>query len=115
MPEKIKSSEKQLMINPIRQHMEQQSNANDSGNSFEKQQQNINPHRPISMQKMKVDAVAVGRKYWCTEQMIGIYKHRSQHYEICLSPVLPKKSVCNRNWKNQVEKVVNRNPERKKL
>ena len=47
------------------------------------------------MQKMEIDAVTVGRKNRCTEQMIGIHKHCGKHYQIGLPPVFSKKNICN--------------------
>lgn len=92
----------QLAVDPVCQHMEQQSDANDPRNTFEKQEQYINSHCPISVQKMKIDAATVGRKNRRAQQMICVYQHRPKQNKVGFFPITSKKNVSDRYRKNQV-------------
>lgn len=67
------------------------------------------------MQKMEIDAEPIRRKNRRAEKMIRVYKHRQQHYKISFAPVFSEKNIGNDNGKNQVQKVMHRRPQRKKL
>lgn len=36
---------------------------------------------------MKIDTASVRSKNWCTEQMVCIYQHCRQHYEVSFFPI----------------------------
>lgn len=69
----------------------------------------VNGYCPVGMQRMKIDTTAVRIKNWRGKQMIQIHQHRQQENQVSFLPLLSEKSICNKNRKTEMKKIMNKN------
>ena len=97
-----------LTIDPIGQHMKQESDSDNAEGPSQKEQQRVSAHGIVGMQWVKVDATAVGLKNGVRKQMIQIHQHRRKEDQIGLFPFCPKETICNEEGKPKVQEIVDK-------
>ncbi len=58
------------------------------------------------MQWMKIDTASVGHKYGTGKQMVKVYKHGGQQYQVYFFPIIAKKHESNDQWCTEMKEVV---------
>lgn len=93
-------------IDKICDHVKQQSQADDGERLPEKDKDHIKAHGPIGVQRMKIDAAAVGLKDWIRPQVIQVHEHRRDEDQVRSFPILLKKEPRNEKRRAEMQEVV---------